>query len=121
MKAFEKLMVLLLLVICTSAIYAQEFVSPIGFVDNEANRKKVIAYIIKKASEEPSMQGISEQSMRKHCQVQIDAFKELALVKNTTMLQNIINSARSMKKDNYLLIWIMYYESDKKYVRPFEW
>lgn len=114
-------MVLFLLVICSSALYAQEFVSPIGFVDIPENRQKVIAYIKKKASAEPALQGISEPALRRHYQLQIDAFKELAKVKNTTLLQQIIKSTRMMGMDNYVIILTMYTQSDHSYVPPFEW
>ena len=104
----------------SSAIYAQEFVSPIGFVDNEANRQKVIAYIKKQVKEEATAKG--ETNMIEYYeQENLKAFKELIKVKNTKVLEKIIKEFCDLGSCSYMMFLMAYLDEDRSYVPVLEW
>lgn len=69
------------LILLTSNLSAQTFVSPISFVENDSNKQKVISFIKKQVKDDCSRIGMDDPStLRMMEQENLNAFKELTKV-----------------------------------------
>jgi len=122
MKAFKGILVSALLVFFSSILFAQSFVSPIAFVDNESNRQKVISFIKEQVKQEYTEIGLGDPStLRMMEQENLKAFKELIKVTNTSLLKDVIKTYCEVGMCNYSTIWMMYKEQDKASKEILEW
>lgn len=122
MKAFKRMISIVMLLFLASSVYAQEFVSPIGFVDNEANRKKVMEYIKKQVKEDAVSKGETYPDKRLFDEYEnLKAFKRLIKVKNTDLLQKVIKECCEINLCNYVMIFTFYQDEDKNYPESIEW
>lgn len=104
------------------ALQAQSFVSPIGFVETEENKQKVIAYIQKHVKEEYSKIGMDDPStLRMMEQANLKAFKELVTVTNTSLLSRVIKTYCDLGMCSYDTILMMYKEENKASKQTLEW
>ena len=100
----------------------QSFVSPINFINNEANQKKVIDYIKKDVKETYSAIGMGDPStLRMMEKENLNAFKQLIKVKNISLLQSVINTYCEIGMCNYSTILMMYKEQNKANNETLEW
>jgi hypothetical protein len=122
MKAFKGILSTALLVLFSSVLFAQDFVSPIGFVDSELNRKKVIAFIKEQVKNDYTKVGLGDPStLRMMEQDNLKAFKELIKVTNTSLLRDVIKTYCDVGLCNYSTILMMYKEQDKASKETLEW
>ena len=105
---------LLLLMIVPMIGVGQSFVSPINYVNNETNQKKVISYIQKDVKQTYSAIGMDDPStLRMMEKENLNAFIELIEVKNTSLLKKVINTYCEIGMCNYSTILMMYKEQNK--------
>ncbi|MBP6731967.1 MAG: hypothetical protein KA149_07910 [Chitinophagales bacterium] len=103
-------------------IYAQSFVSPIGFVETDANKQKVIAFIQKQVKEDYSKIGMDDPAtLRMMEQANLKAFKELTTVTNTSLLTTVIKTYCDIGMCSYDTILMMYKEQNKASKQTLEW
>ena len=114
---------LLLPLLCVPLIgFGQLFVSPINYVNNEVNQKKVISYIEKDVRQTYSSIGMDDPvTLRMMEKENLNAFKELIRVENTSLLQKVIDTYCEIGMCNYNTILMMYKEQDKANNETLEW
>ena len=106
----------------TSSLFAQSFVSPINFVSTESNKKKVVSYIQKQVKKDYSAIGMDDPStLRMMEEENLDAFKELTKVTNTSLLKKVIKTYCDIGMCNYSTILMMYKEQEKASKKTLEW
>jgi hypothetical protein len=104
------------------SIVAQSFVSPIGFVQTEANQQKVIRFIESQVKRDMSAIGMNDpMTLRMMEQENLDAFKELIRVSNTAMLRQVIETYCEIGMCNYATIWMMYQEQRDASQQNLKW
>ena len=113
----------LLILLCLPMIgFGQSFVSPINYVNNETNQKKVVSYIQKDVKETYSAIGMDDPStLRMMEKENLNAFKELIKVKDTSLLQKVIKTYCEIGMCNYSTILMMYKEQNKANNETLEW
>jgi hypothetical protein len=112
----------LVLFVFSLSLFSQSFISPIGFVENETNKQKVIAYIEKQVKEDYSAIGMNDPStLRMMEKENLDAFKKLTKVSNTTLLKEVIKTYCEIGMCNYSTILMMYNEQNKASKETLEW
>ena len=112
----------LLTIFFTSCLFSQSFVSPIGFVGNEINKQKVIAYIKKQVKEDYSAIGMDDPStLRMMEKENLDAFKKLTKVSNIMLLKKVIKTYCDIGMCNYSTILMMYNEQNKASKETLKW
>ena len=112
----------ILFVFITINIFAQSFISPIDFVDNDNNRKMFISYIQRQVKDEYSAIGMDDPStLRMMEKENLKAFKELTTVNNSTILKNVIKTYCDIGMCNYVTILMMYKEQDKANSKTLKW
>lgn len=122
MKVFKGILVSALLVFFSSILFAQSFVSPIAFVENESNRQKVISFIKEQVKQEYTEIGLGDPStLRMMEQENLKAFKELIKVTNTSLLRDVIKTYCEIGMCNYTTILMMYKEQNKASKETLEW
>lgn len=122
MKTFQRILVVALLVLFNSLLFAQNFVSPITFVDNELNKQKVISFIKKQVKEDCAAIGMDDPStLRMMERENLNAFKELIKITNTSLLKDVIKDCCDIGMCNYSTILMMYKEQDKASKKTLEW
>jgi len=114
---------LLLILLCLPIIgLGQSFVSPIDYNNTEANQKRVISYIQKNVKETYSLIGMDDPStLRMMEKENLNAFKELIKISNTSLLQNVIKIYCEIGMCNYSTILMMYREQNKANNETLEW
>jgi len=118
----KKTFLTLVLFVFASSLFSQSFVSPMGFVENETNKQKVIAYIKKQVKEDYSAIGMDDPStLRMMENENLDAFKKLTKVSNTTLLKKVIKTYCEIGMCNYSTILMMYIEQNKASKKTLEW
>ncbi len=119
----KKILVLIFIINCVSELQSQQFITPINFIETEANKEAVIKYIEKNVKEHfflislycTGMGGVNneigaENNMenRRSAEIQeLNAFKELTKAKNLTLLKNVIQELQSIEENktlSYLMI-----------------
>ncbi len=102
--------------------FSQSFVSPVGFVENEENKQKVIAFITKQVKDDYTKIGMGDAStLRMMEQENMKAFKELIKANNTELLKQVIKTYCDIGMCNYTTILMMYKEQDKAGSKKLEW
>lgn len=100
-------------------LVAQSFVSPINYVDNELNNKKVVSFIKERVKDNASANGIYDAStISKMEKENWKAFKKLTKVSNTTLLESIIKDYSKNWYYNYSEILTLYKWEEKKAKKP---
>jgi len=118
----KKLLLLFGIVLFTSNLFAQSFVSPIGFTPNETNKQKVISFIKKEVKDTYSAIGMGDPStLRMMEKENLEAFKELTTVTNLSLLKNVIKTYCEIGMCNYSTILMMYNEQNKASKKTLEW
>ncbi|MDP2335164.1 MAG: hypothetical protein Q8N05_01705 [Bacteroidota bacterium] len=109
-------------ILFTSNLFAQSFVNPISFVDNELNKQKVISFIKKQVKDDCAAIGMDDPStLRMMEQENLNAFKELIKITNTSLLKDVIKDCCDIGMCNYATILMMYKEQDKASKKSLEW
>ena len=109
-------------IFATANLFAQAFVSPLNFIDNEVNRNMVISYIQKQVREEYSAIGMDDPStLRMMEKENLKAFKELLTATNTTLLSDVIKTYCDIGMCNYVTILMMYKEQEKASNSTLKW
>lgn len=102
--------------------FSQSFVSPIGFVESEPNKEKVISFIKKQVKDDYSAIGMDDPlTLRMMEQENLKAFKELTSVSNTALLREVIKTYCEIGMCNYTTILMMYKEQNKSSKESLEW
>ena len=118
----KKLLLSFGFVLFTSTLFAQSFVSPIGFVSNETNKQKVIAFIKKQVKDDYSKIGMDDPStLRMMENENLNAFKKLISVSNTSLLRGVIKTYCDIGMCNYTTILMMYEEQNKASKKTLKW
>lgn len=105
-----------------SNLSAQLFVSPINFVENEANIQRVLAFIKKQVKDDYSAIGMGDPStLRMMEQENLKAFKELIKVTNHSLLNDVIKTYCEIGMCNYSTILMMYKEQEKASKQTLQW
>lgn len=118
----KNLFLVLVGIIIISNLFAQSFVNPISFVDNELNKQKVISFIKKQVKEDCAAIGMDDPStLRMMEQENLNAFKELIKITNTSLLKDVIKDCCDIGMCNYSTILMMYKEQDKASKKSLEW
>lgn len=115
------LLVFLAISFCTD-LFAQSFVSPIGFVENEANKQMVLSFIKKQVKDDYTAIGMSDPTtIRMMEEENLKAFKELTKVTNTSLLKDVIKTYCEIGMCNYTTILMMFKEQEKASKKTLEW
>lgn len=110
------------IVLFTSNLFAQTFVSPIGFTSNETNKNMVIAYIKKDVKDTYSKIGMNDPiTLRMMEKENLEAFKALTKVSNRSLLKDVIKTYCDIGMCNYTTILMMYNEQNKASNKSLEW
>lgn len=100
-------------------LFAQSFVSPINYVDNESNNKRVVSFIKERVKDNARANGIFDAStISKMEKENWKAFKKLTKVTNTTLLEIIIKDYSENWYYNYSEILTLYNWEEKKQKNP---
>lgn len=118
----KKLFLLSIILLSGVSVFAQSFVSPINFVDTDANKQKVIAFIEHQVKTDLSAIGMDDAStLRMMEQENLDAFKELTTVTNISILERVIKTYCEIGMCNYSTILMMYNEENKASNSKLRW
>jgi len=118
----KKLFLVFGIVFFASNLFAQSFVSPIGFISNEVNKKKVISFIEKQVKDDYSAIGMDDPSTLRMMEAEnLKAFKELTKITNTSLLKDVIKTYCEIEMCNYATILMMYNEQNKANKKTLEW
>lgn len=100
----------------------QTFVSPIGFVDSDANRAKVVRFIEHQVYTDYTAIGMNDPlTLRMMEDENMKAFKNLIRANNTTLLRQVIDTYCGIGMCNYSTIWMMYEEQSKASNNTLKW
>jgi len=105
-----------------SAAFGQSFVSPIAFVDNEANRAAVVRFIEHQVYTDYTAIGMNDpMTLRMMEDENMKAFKQLIQATNTALLREVIDTYCGIGMCNYSTIWMMYQEQSKAATNSLKW
>jgi predicted site-specific integrase-resolvase len=114
--------ILLLLMFIPLVSLGQSYVSPIGFVNNDNNKNKVIKYIEYEVKKTYSAIGMDIAStLRMMERENLNAFKELLKSKNKSILRKVEKTYCDIGMCNYTTILMMYKEESKAANQSLEW
>ena len=103
-------------------LFSQTFISPINFVGNETNKKRVISFIEKNVKEIYTPLGMGQPSiLRMMEKEELRCFKELTKVKNISLLRNVIKTYCDIGMCNYSTILMMYNEENSSSKEKLKW
>lgn len=118
----KELLSVLVVFILTFNLFAQSFVSPIGFDSSEENKQKVVSFIKKQVKEDYAEIGMDDpMTLRMMEEENLKAFKELIKVTNTLLLKKVINTYCKIGMCNYSTILMMYNEQNIASNKTLEW
>jgi len=118
----KKSVSLLSLALLSTALFSQSFVSPINFKSNEPNKQKVISFIQKQVKTDFTAIGMGDPStLRMMEKENLNAFKELTGVTNTTLLKSVIKTYCDIGMCNYTTILMMFNEQNKASKETLDW
>lgn len=118
----KKILLTFSIIIFSLSLFSQSFVSPIGFVENEANKQKVISYIKKQVKDDYSAIGMDDPvTLRLMEKENLDAFKQLTKVSDKDLLKEVIKTYCEIDMCNYSTILLMYNEQKKASEETLEW
>ena len=102
--------------------FAQGYVSPVGFQNNDYNKNKVIEYIKYDVKKTYSAIGMdSPSTLRMMEQENLNAFKELLTAKNKSLLKKVEKTYCDIGMCNYSTILMMYKEEERASNKSLEW
>ena len=103
-------------------LFSQTFISPINFIENEKNKKRVITFIEKNVRGTYTPIGMGQPStLRMMEREELSCFKELTKVKNKSLLKSVIKTYCDIGMCNYSTILMMYNEEEKSTNQKLEW
>lgn len=112
---------LALLALATTT-FGQTFVSPIGFVNNETNRARVVRFIEHQVKTDYTAIGMNDpMTLRMMEDENMKAFKQLIRATNTSLLKQVIDTYCGIGMCNYSTIWMMYQEQNKAAGSSLKW
>ena len=112
----------LILLFFPVALFAQAYVSPVGFQNNDYNKNKVIQYIKYDVKKSYSAIGMDNPTtLRMMEQENLNAFKELLSAKNKTLLKKVEKTYCDIGMCNYSTILMMYKEEVNAASKSLEW
>ena len=118
----KKLLFSFVILLFTSNLFSQSFISPIGFIPNETNKEKVISFIKKQVKEDYSAIGMDDPSTLRMMETEnLNAFKKLIKVTNTSILRDVIKTYCEIGMCNYSTILMMYNEQNKASKETLKW
>lgn len=118
----KKYILLVISLLFVTNLFAQSFVSPINFVENEINKQMVISFIKKQVKDDYTAIGMSDPSTLRMMEAEnLKAFKELIKVTNTALLKQVIKTYCDIGMCNYSTILMMYKEQYKASKKTLEW
>ncbi len=115
---------LLLLSCCFLSVnlFSQSFVSPINFIQSETNQNKVVRFIEKNVYETYTKIGMDDPTtLRMMENEELNCFKELIKVRNTSLLSRVIEQYCNIGMCNYATILMMYEEQNKSSQESLSW
>lgn len=116
---FMKNILLVFFVFLSLNLFAQSFVSPINYVENTINNKKVVSFIKERVKDNAAANGIFDASkISKMEKENWKAFKKLTKVTNTTLLESIIKDYSKNWYYNYSEILTLYNWEEKRQKNP---
>ena len=111
-----KKILFLVLFLFSGILHSQTFISPINFISNDVNQKKVISFIEKNVYNTYTSIGMGDPStLRMMEKEELKCFKELTKVSNVDLLKNVINTYCEIGMCNYNTI-LMFTESKIKQI-----
>lgn len=118
----KKIILSLGILLFASNLFAQSFINPIGFITNEVNKQKVVAFIKKQVKDDYSAIGMDDPStLRMMEQENLKAFKKLTKASNTSLLKDVIKTYCEIGMCNYSTILMMYNEQNKASNETLKW
>ena len=118
----RKLLLGLSVIFLSSNLFAQSYVSPINFVDTEANKQAVIAFINKQVKDDYSAIGMDDAStLRMMEEENLRAFKELTKASNISLLKEVTKTYCDIGMCNYSTILMMYDDQEKASKESLKW
>ncbi len=118
----KKILLFINFILISLVSNAQTFVSPIGFIDDESNRQKVLEYIRKDVKEKYSKIGMDDATtLRMMEKENLKAFKELTKASDTNLLKKVIDKYCEIGMCDYSTIFMMYKEEKKANNSTTEW
>lgn len=116
--------VLLFLFIFTTPLFAQDysFVHPLDFRDTEADRDRVLRYIVSNVQETYSKIGMDNPTtLRMMEKEELKAFKDLTKVSDRALLDRVIKTYCDIGMCTYSTILMMYNEESKASDEELKW
>jgi len=118
----KKLIPSLAAVLLTLSAFSQSFVSPIGFVETEASKADVLAFIKKQVKDDYTKIGMNDPStLRMMEEENLKAFKELITVTNIPLLKQVMKTYCDIGMCNYTTILMMYKQQNKDSNKSTQW
>lgn len=118
----KKIFLTISIILFTLQLFAQSFVSPIGFVSNESNKQRVVSFIKKQVKDDYTAIGMDDPvTLRMMEEENLKAFKELITVSNTSLLRDVIKTYCEIGMCNYSTILMMYREQSKASSKSLKW
>src|SRR5580658_6512368 len=118
----KKLFISLTVSLFSLVSFSQSFVSPIGFVETDASKANVLAFIKKQVHDDYTKIGMGDPTTLNMMEKQnLDAFKELIKATNTTLLQQVIKQYCDIGMCNYSTIWMMYKQQNADSQKSTKW
>jgi hypothetical protein len=118
----KKLSALLILFLVATNSFSQSFVSPIGFVETDANKAAVIAFIKKQVYDDCTKIGMNDPSTLKVMQEEnLKSFKQLTGIANTNLLSKVIKQVCDIGMCSYQTILVMYQQQEKDSKEDLKW
>lgn len=118
----NKILLTVIFVLVVNVTYSQTYVSPVGFVENEVNKQRVIRFI--KTQVKADMQALgmdTPQVLRMMEGEQLASFKKLLKATDLPLLKRMENDMCRLNMCNYQTIWMMYEENYKASKNSLEW
>jgi len=117
-----KKLLYLVVFLLSGNVYSQSFVSPINFISNDVNQKKVISFIENNVYKTYTSIGMGDPStLRMMEKEELKCFKELTKVSNVNLLKNVIKTYCDIGMCNYNMILMMYREQEKSSNENLSW
>ena len=118
----KKLISVLIIFLFALPAFSQSFVSPIGFVQTDESKEKVLAFIRKQVYDDYTKIGMNDPSTLRMMEGEnLKAFKELIKATNIPILRDVIKKYCDIGMCNYTTIWMMYKEEEKNSKKTTEW
>lgn len=113
----------LMLLLTTYYSYGQQYVSPLGFTMNEANKKRFVEYIKKNVEETYSAIGLDNPStLRMMEKENLKAFQELIKINlNPSLFKRVEKTYCNINLCNYSTLLMMYKQEASAASEELDW